>query len=57
MIKGQADHEQKIFRSFILFQLGEKVQDKKQRVYEDFIGLLKKYDRVNKKELWYVLRM
>ena len=42
---------------FTLKQIGEKVQEKKHRVYVDFMDLEKAYDRVNREALWQVLRM
>ena len=40
---------------FSLKQIGEKAQEKKCRVYVDFMDLEKVYDRVNREALW--LRM
>ena len=41
----------------ILKQIGEKAQEKKRRVYVDFMDLENAYDRVNRETLWQVLRM
>ena len=41
---------------FTLKQIGEKVREKKHRVYVGFI-LEKAYDKVNREALWQVLRM
>ena len=37
--------------------MGEKVWEKKQRVYTGFMDLENLYDRVNREALWKVLRM
>ena len=42
---------------FTLKQKGEKARDKKCGVYMGFIDLEKVYDRVNREDLWQVLRM
>ena len=38
-------------------QIGEKASEKKRRLYVGFIDLEKAYDRVNRNNLWQVLRM
>ena len=40
-----------------LKQIGEKARKKKLRLYMGFIDLEKAYDRVNREDLWQVLRM
>ena len=42
---------------FTLKQIGERVREKKCKVYMSFQDLEKAYDRVNKEALWQVLRM
>ena len=42
---------------FTLKQIGEKARGKNCRVCVGFIDLGKAYDRVNKEELWQVLRL
>ena len=42
---------------FTLKQIDEKAQEKKRRVYVDFMDLEKAHDTVNKEALWRVLRM
>ena len=42
---------------FIRKQIGEKAQKTKCRVYVDFMELEKAYDKVNREELWRVLRI
>ena len=65
MNEGLVDDGQRNFRSgrvclddiFTLKQIGEKAQEKKRRVYMDFMDPEKAYDRVNKKAPWQILRM
>ena len=42
---------------FTLKQIGEKVREKKYRVYMGFIVLENAYDSVNREALWQLLRM
>ena len=42
---------------FTIKQMGEKVREKKCRVYVGFMDLEKTYDRINREALWQVLRM
>ena len=42
---------------FPLKQIGEKVREKKRRVYVGFMDLEKAYDSVNREAIWQVLRM
>ena len=65
MTRSFIDDEQGGFRAgrgcvdqiFILRQIGEKVQEKKCRLYVGFIDLENAYDRVYREALWQVLRM
>ena len=62
---GLIDDDQGGFRAgrrfvdqiFTLQQIGEKVRDKKCRVYVGFMNLEKAYDRVNREAFWQVLKM
>ena len=42
---------------FTLKHIGEKVREKKCRVYVSFMNLEKAYDQINREALWQVLRM
>ena len=42
---------------FTLKQIGEKVREKKYRVYMGFIVLENAYDSVNREALWQLLRL
>ena len=65
MTGGLIDDDQGGFRAgmgcvdriFTLKQIGEKTREKTHRVCVGFIDLEKAYDRVNRKNLWQVLRM
>ena len=55
--EGFRSEKRYVDRIFTLKQVGEKVLEKKRRVYVGFMDLEKAYDRVNREALWQVLRM
>ena len=65
MADGLIDNEQGGFiagrgcvdQIFTINQINEKAREKKCRVYVGSMDLEKVYDRINKEELWQVLRM